>query len=158
MKRKGSLRDIILITVLGFGMVLAGLFAIKVLNVINDQFQSSSLVPAEGKEILNTMNDRLPKWVDSAFLLFWVLLMIVGVILAMMINTNPVFIPISIFYFIFLIFISRVFSVIYLRLVESASLSTQAGLLSIIPYILPRLPLFSFIFGALIVGVMVVKR
>lgn len=158
MNRKASGRDIILVVVIGFAMVLAGLFAIKVLTFINDKIQSVNSVPAEAKQTLNVVTTRVPKWIDGAFLLFYVLFMIAGLFLAMQINSNPVFLPISIFYFLFLVFISRVFSVVYSRLVASSALSDAAATLNIIPYVMPRLPLFSFVFGVLIIGVMVVKR
>lgn len=158
MHKKGTIRDIFLIVILGFGMVLAGLFAIKVLNVINDKFQSSSLVPTEAKTTFNTVNDRLPKWVDGAFLLFWILLIIVGLFLALQVQTNPIFFPISIFYFITLVFVSRLFASIWTQMSTNATLSSSATSLTIIGYMMPKLPLFSFILGVLIIGIMVVKR
>jgi hypothetical protein len=158
MNKRASMRDIIFIVVLAFAMVLAGVFAVKVMNVVNEKFQAADAVPAEAKATLSSVNTRLPKWIDGAFLLFYVLMMLLGLFLAMQINTSPVFIPLSIFYFIFLVFISRVFSVIYSRMILSTTLASQASQLSIISYVLPKLPLFSFIFGALIIGIMVVKR
>lgn len=156
--KKGSMRDTLLIVVLGFGLVMASLFALKVINVVNDKFQSTSMVPAEAKASMNTITVRMPKWIDGAFILFWVMMMIFGLFLALQINTNPVFLPISIIYFIFLIFISKVFASIYTKMAASTALAAEAASLSIIPYILPRLPIFSFIFGAVIIGVMVIKR
>lgn len=160
MNKKGSERDILLIVVIGFGMVLASLFALKFMNIINTQFQAQpdSQVSAEAKTMIGTINTRLPKWIDGAFILFWVLFMIVGMFLSFQIQANPVFLPISIFYFIFMVFISKLFSSIYTSLVTSTALSTEAGLLTIIPYVVPRLPIFTFIFGAVIIGLMVVKR
>lgn len=157
---KGSLRDVFLIVIIGFGLVLASLFALKVMTVLNTQFQAQpdSAVSQPAKTVLSTVNTRLPKWVDGAFLMFWILFMVVGLFLAFQIQSNPVFLPVSIFYFLFMIFISRLFASIYNQLVTSALLSTEAGLLTIIPYVVPRLHYFTFVFGALIVGVMVVKR
>lgn len=160
MNKKGSTRDIFLIVILGFGLVIASLMALKVMSVINTEFQAQpdSSVSAQAKTVLSTVNTRLPKWVDGAFLMFWILFMVVGMFLAFQIQTNPVFLPISIFYFIFMVFISRLFASMYNQLVASSILSTEAGLLTIIPYIVPRLHIFSFVFGALIVGIMVIKR
>jgi len=156
--KKGSVRDVLFIVVIAFGLVIGSLLALKVMNTINDQFQANSGVSVEAKTTMNTINDRLSKWIDGAFLLFWVLFIILGMFLAFQIQSNPVFFPISIIYFIFLIFLSKLFSSIYTTMATSASLSTQAGLLSIIPFVMTRLPLFSFIFGSIIIGLMVIRR
>lgn len=158
MKQKGSMRDIFLIVIIGFGLVLASLFAIKIMNVINMKMQASSHISTEAKAVLTTVNTRLPKWVDGAFLMFWVLMMILGMFLALQIQTNPVFLPISVIFFFFLVLVSRFFGSIYTQMVSSTVLSTQAGLLSIIPYVMPKLHIFSFLFGVIIIGLMVVKR
>lgn len=155
---KGSLRDILLIVFFGMGMILAGLFALKVMSVMNTQLQAQDEVPTQAKAVLTTVNNRLPKWIDGAFLLFWVVFMIVGIFLAFQIQSNPVFLPVSIFFFIFMIFISKMFSTVYTNLATSSILSTEASTLSIIPYVVPRLPIFSFVFGAIIITVMVIKR
>ena len=157
-QKKGSIRDVFLIVIIAFGLVIGSLLALRIMNTINTEFQASDDVSAQAKTTMSTINSRLPKWIDGAFILFWVLFMIFGIFLAFQVESNPVFFPISIIYFIFLIFISRLFASIYTELASSSTLSTQAGLLTIIPYMIPRLPTFSFIFGVIIIGVMVVKR
>jgi len=156
--KKGSTNDLILTVIIGFGMVVVGLIALRVFSDINTQFQASDSVSAGTKATLTAVGNKLPAWIDGGFLLFWVVLFIAGMFLAMQINTNPVFFPISIFYFIVLTFISYLFRSVYLQLVASSVLSTQAGLLSIIPFIVPRLHYFSFVFGILTISLMVIKR
>lgn len=159
MRKKATTRDVILIVALiGFGMVVASLMALRVMRLVNDQFQAHESISDEAKQTMTTVNTRLPAWVDSAFLLAWVLFMIVGLVLAFQVPTSPVFLPLSIFYFLFMVFISRLFASVYTQLASSSVLSTEAGLLTIIPYVVPRLHIFTFIFGILVVTLMVIKK
>lgn len=156
--KKGDLQDVFLFTILAFGLVIAGLFALKIFSVINTQFQASSQIPTESKALLTVTGQRLPKWIDYGFIFLYVVLMIVGLFLAFQIPTTPAMFPISIIYFILLVFISRIFETIYTRISAESTMSAVASQFTVIPFIIDKLPTISFIFGVLIIGIMVIRR
>lgn len=156
--KRGSLEDVLLLTILSFMLAIGGLFAIMIFKNINTNLQAQAGISTEAKSMLNVMDTRLPKVIDGAFIFFYVCFVLVGLFLAFQIPTNPAFFPISVIYFVLLTFISKIFSVIYARMAATSTMSTAAATLSITPYVFDKLPLFSFIFGILIIGVMVIKR
>lgn len=158
LKRRGSLRDVLFITVIIFALVLTSIVGIKFMQQLDDALQSQDGISEEAKNVSSTVRTRLPKWVDGAFILIWSFMMVFGFILAINIQSNPVFLPVSIIYFIFLIFISQVFSTVYENMVAIDSLSGTVTTMTFIPFMMPKLPLFSFIIGIMIVGFMVINR
>lgn len=158
MNKKGDLQDILLFTVIAFGLVLGGIFALKIFNVINTQFQSSDVIAQESKDLLTVASNRLPKWIDFSFVFIYVALIIVGLFLAFQIPTTPAMFPVSIIYFVLLVFISRIFKTIYTAISTTDTMITTASQFQVIPFIIDKLPVISFIFGVLIIGVMVIRR
>lgn len=156
--KKADLQDVFLFTILAFGIVLGGIFALKMFTVINDQFQSSSVIPAESKSVLTVASDRLPKWIDYGFIFIYIVLIIVGLFLAFQIPTTPAMFPISIIYFILLVFLSRIFKTIYTQIATTSTMTSISSQFSVIPYMIDKLPVISFIFGVLIIGIMVIRR
>ena len=156
--KKGSLQDVLLLTILAFMLSIGGLFSIMIFKNINTQLQSQDGISTEAKSMLNTMDVKLPKWLDGAFIFFYVCFVILGLFLAFQIPTNPSFFPISIIYFVLLTFISKILSVIYGRMAAAPSMASAAATLGVIPYMMDKLPIFSFVIGVLIIGIMVIKR
>ena len=158
MKKKAVFRDLFFITILVFVFAFGILFVLRILTSFNTSIQAMAIVPAAAKTAVNTITTRAPMILDGAFILLWVLLMIVGLILALQVQTNALYLVISIIYFIFLIFITKIFSVLYARFVSNVALASVNSTLLIIPFLMARLPLFTFVFGAIIIAFMVVKR
>lgn len=155
---KGSAQDIFFIVGLVLTLAIVGILAVKFVTIMNTQIQAKAEFPAVAKETMSTVTTRLPTWIDGAFLFVYVFLLIIALILAMSVDTNPVMLPISVIYMIFLVIISRMVGVLWDRISTSATLATEAALFPIINFMMPKLHIFSFVVGVGILILMVIKR
>lgn len=156
--KRASERDILFIVALTLAFGLIALMVIKFVSMTNTQVQTMDSVPTIGKTVSSTLADRMPKWMDGAFIALYVLLMVVALILALMVQTNPIFFPISLIYMVFIVIISRIAGVIWSKLAASPDLVSQAANLPIMSFMMPKLHIFSFVIGIFILMLMVVKR
>jgi hypothetical protein len=156
--KKGSERDIMMIVTICLTIGILALIVIKFVSMFNAQIQDKSDIPQIAKDVSTTINTRLPKWMDGAFIMLYIFLMIVALILALMVESNPIMLPISILFMLFVVLISFMAANIWNSLVLNENLATEAASLPIMSFMIPKLHIFSFIIGMGILVLMVAKR
>ena len=146
--------DILMIGVIlvFFGVVV--LVGSKVMSEVNSQLQNLDIIPTDSKEVSQRMTDYYPGIIDNSFLMLTVGLGIITLILAAMVRIHPIFIPIFLIFFIFLIFLSGVFSNIYQKMAENSEFASIASDLTMTTHILTYLPIIVGIFGTLLMIIM----
>jgi hypothetical protein len=146
------------IVLLCLSIAICGIIVIKFMNKFNEQIQLRGDAPQIAKDTSNVISSRLPKWLDSAFIFVYILLVILAFFLAMMVESNPAFLVITFIYMFFLVIISKIVGSIWARLILDPNLASEAATLPIINYMIPRLTIFSFVISVGILIIMVSKR
>jgi len=154
MNKKGSLQDIAYIglVVLFFGIVVLLGFVLQ--SNINDQFQASSIVEAQGKAASATLTGFFPGVVDDSFLLFVGGIALVTLLLALMVRIHPIFIPFYLIGLTIVIFVSGLMSNIYQEMAANSNVVAYANQLTFISTVLNYLPLILGIFGTMLMVIM----
>ena len=154
MDRKGSAGDILY---LGLGMLVLAfvvLIGFKVVGELDDHFQASDIVNAQGQAASTQLVGFYPGVIDNSVLFFAVGLAIVAFVLAAMVRVHPIFIPIFIIALIFIVFISGILSNVYQGMASSADFIAYANQLTFTTTILTYLPMFIAVFGTILMVVM----
>ena len=148
--KKGSLLDIVLISIIltVFGVVL--LVGFKVTSEINDQIQAHSGIPADAKTASSTLTGHYSGVLDNSFFILTIFVAIAALVLAALVRVHPIFIPIFVIALFILAFICGVLSNIYQEMAENTNLATQADQLTFTSNILEYLPIIVFIFGVIL--------
>lgn len=153
--KKGSAQDLILIVVVALVFGLLTLFMFKITDSFNDKFQDLDIdTPGESKAASATMTGHFTGAVDNGFLLLLIGLSIVSLVLASLVRIHPIFIPLFLIAWMFILFLSGVFANIYSEAASTPILSAEADQLTFISLILPKLPWFIGVFGMLLMIVM----
>lgn len=152
--KKGSLKDIVLISVLllFFSMVL--LFGYKINSEFNDQVQTMDEIPAVAKTASSTLNNNFSGSLDNGFLFLTFGLAMATLVLAALVRIHPIFIPFYFLGLIFVIILSAVFSNIYQEAAADPELASLANDFTFIPLIMNALPFVVGVFGILLMIVM----
>ena len=146
MNKKGTIQDVILIAVVLFVFALTTLIVFKVSNTLNTEFQASSVITSNGKTAFSTINNMYPGVIDNMFLLLTIGLGVVAIILSSLIRQNPVFFVFFILVMAILIFITAIFSNVYLTIANNSNFTTEAEALTFTTHTIWLLP---FIIGIL---------
>lgn len=156
--KRGSERDIFFIVALILVFGIIALIGVKFVSMFNSKVQEMSSIPTAAKEVSNLIDTRMPKWLDGAFILLYAFLMIIAIVMALLVDSNPVMLPISILYMVFLVVFSRIAGIIWTKLSADSSIAAQAAGLPIMSFMMPKLHIFSFVIGMVILILMAVKR
>lgn len=148
--RKGSLIDLVLIGAAVFVFAIVLLIGFRVQSGLNDQFQASSLLPAEAKTASATLTNDMPGVLDNILPFAMIGLGIVTLILASLVRIHPVFIPLFIIGLVIIIFLTGIYSDVYQEMAASPELSTYADQLTFTGFVLSYLPFIVGIFGFLL--------
>lgn len=134
---------------------IVGLVAFKLVTSFGDHFDSNpAQVDSHGSEALTKIEGYFPGVVDNSFLFFTIFVAIVVLVLAVLVRIHPIFIPLFIIGWIFIVFISGIVSNIYQEMAASPQLISEASQLTFTTTILTYLPLIIGVFGMLIMMVM----
>ena len=123
---KGSVVDgigwIIILLVLGL-MVPIGM---QITSGINTQFQGldDNLVNhSQSKNIMGSLNNDYPSLFDGIFFMIFIGIVLVSIVLALSIKTNPAFFFISIIAIVIIIILAGIFANVYATYAESAQVA-----------------------------------
>lgn len=148
--KKGSIQDLILIgsILVAFGIIV--LISFKVVTEFETQLGTMSDIPAEATDSLAKIKSFYPGIIDKSFLLLMVGLTIGTLILAALVRIHPIFIPLAILAWVFIIFISGIMSNIYQEIASQTQLIALANQLTFITSILTYLPIIIGVIGGLL--------
>ena len=152
--KKGSIVDLVFIglVLLVFGIVVlvGSKIGTEFNTKINDMNGINESVKAQTQRTVNNSISSL----DSGFLILTIFIALAVLVLAALVRIHPIFIPIFILGWIFLIFIAGIFSNIYQEMTTNTGLTTVANELTFITNVLNILPLFIGVVGILLMMIM----
>jgi len=152
--KRGSLYDLIFIGVILLSFAVGTMIAFKISSEINAQFQASGDITTEGKTAYNSINNMYPGIIDNSFLLLTMGLSIFALILAMMVRIHPVFFVFYLILLVIVIFMSGVFSNIYLEMANNPEMLAIADQISFTTHIMAALPFIVGVIGFILAIVM----
>lgn len=152
--KRGSIQDILYIMVGLFILSMVILVVYKVSDEINTEFQANSDLPDRSKSSHQQITNMFPGVIDNSFLFITVFLSIGALVLAAMVRIHPIFIPIFIMAWIFLIFFSAIFSNAYQEMAANAEFAALASNMTFMHQVMTTLPFVIGIIGALLAIVM----
>jgi len=152
--KKGSIQDLVFIFVSLVVVGISLLIIFKVSDSINSKMQASSEVNDRGKAAFTELNDMYPGVIDNSILLFMIGLCIVALVLAALVRFHPVFFVFYIIIWIIIIYLSGVFSNLYLAYANHADLVSVAERLTFTTNIIGYLPYIIGVIGFILAVVM----
>lgn len=148
--KKGSILDLIFIGVFLLIFAVGTLLVFYVSDTINDKLQSMDEINDRAKGSYATINGLYSGVIDNSFLFLTVGLSIVSIILASLVRFHPVFFVFFIIALAIIIFISIVFSNIYLEMANVPELQATADKLVFTTNIMWLLPWIVGIIGTML--------
>jgi len=152
--KRGSLQDLIFIGVVLLVFGISIVIGFKISSEFNANIQADSRFPIESKSAASTLTNYYPGVIDNSFLFLAVGISIATLILAALVRIHPVFLVFFIIGWIFIIFLSGVFSNIYETMCLDTNLVAQCAELTNVAFIMKGLPLFIGVVGVLLMIVM----
>lgn len=154
MNKKGSIEDILWISVTLLTLSFFILIGFKISNEFNTKIQASDIFEEQGKTAMNQINNMYPGVIDKSFLMLAVGLAIVALILAALVRVHPIFLIAFLIALGFLIFFAAIFADIYHEMAASEQFVDVAEQLTMINKIMLSLPFIVGIFGGLLAIIM----
>ena len=152
--KKGSVQDLLYVAVGLFALSLVILICYRVSTSLNEEFQASDKVDAHGKAAHQQITNLYPGVIDNSFLFVTVILSIGTLILAALVRIHPIFLPIYLLAWMFVIFLCAVFSNAYQEMAASSEFAALAANMTFMNQVMTTLPFIIGIVGALLAIVM----
>ncbi len=134
--KKGGIPDLIYFIPAIMIIIFVGVIGWKVMKAVDDSFTQNNLLSSEGQSMMTSIRNRYVSIIDNAFLISFVGLIIAIGIGAYLINTHPALFWISIPIFLFIIFLSAIFSNTFSSIFSSGNLATEFADFNIIKFVL----------------------
>lgn len=127
LNKKGSIIDIIYIIIAIVVISVGSLLVFKVSDEINQKFQDSDAIPAQGKTASTAMNNMYSGVLDNSFMLLVIGLSIAALALAAMVRIHPIFIVFFVILLVIIVFLAGVFSNIYQAVASEEGMDAADG-------------------------------
>ena len=150
LNKRGSVVDLLWIPGVLLILAISFLIGFFVMSNLNDKVQTMDAITAKGKAASTELTDTFTGAIDTNFLMLAVFLSIGALILAALVRIHPIFIPLFIIMYVFILFFCGVMSNIYTEMAGHANLIAYADQLTMITFIMTYLPLFIGIVGILL--------
>ena len=154
MNKSGSLPDLIFVAVILLVFSITVIIVFKVSNEINTKIQLQDGLDTKGKVAFDQVNNIYSGTLDNMFLFLAVGLSIGALILAASVRVHPIFFILFLIALFLLIFLSGIFSNIYLGMANNAEMQDVAEKLTFTTKLMGVLPFFIGIMGFLLAIVM----
>jgi hypothetical protein len=152
--KKGSVQDLLYVGITLFVFALVILIGFRISTSLNTEFQASDDVDAYGKAAHQQITNMYPGIIDNSFLFVTVILSLGTLIMAAMVRIHPIFLPIYLLAWLFVIFLCGVFSNAYSEMAANPDLSALAAQMTFMNQVMTTLPFIIGIVGALLAIVM----
>ena len=152
--KKGSVQDLLLVGVSLFVLSLVILICFRISTSLNTEFQASDQIDSHGKAAHQQITNMYPGIIDNSFIFVTVMLSISALILAALVRIHPIFLPIYIIAWLFVIFLCAVFSNAYQEMAASPDFAALAAQMTFMNQVMTTLPFIIGIVGALLAIVM----
>ncbi len=152
--KKGSVQDLLYVGITLFVFALVILIGFRISTSLNTEFQASDDVDAYGKAAHQQITNMYPGIIDNSFLFVTVILSLGTLIMAAMVRIHPIFLPIYLLAWLFVIFLCSVFSNAYSEMAANPDLSALAAQMTFMNQVMTTLPFIIGIVGGLLAIVM----
>lgn len=152
--KKGSVQDLLYIGITLFVFALVILICFRISTSLNTEFQASDQIDSKGKAAHQQITNMYPGIIDNSFIFVTVILSIGALIMAALVRVHPIFLPIYIIAWIFVIFMCAIFSNAYQEMAANPDLSALATQMTFMNQVMTTLPFIIGIVGALLAIVM----
>ena len=152
--KKGSVQDLLYVGISLFAFAMVILICFRISTSLNTEFQASDKVDTYGKTAHQQITNLYPGIVDNSFLFVTVILSIGTLIMAAMVRIHPIFLPIYLLAWMFVIFMCAIFSNAYQEMAASADFAALAVQMTFMNQVMTTLPFIIGIVGALLAIVM----
>jgi len=152
--KKGSVEDLLYVGITLFVFALVILIGFRISTSLNTELQASDDVDAYGKAAHQQITNMYPGIIDNSFLFVTVILSLGTLIMAAMVRIHPIFLPIYLLAWMFVIFLCSVFSNAYSEMAANPDLSALAAQMTFMNQVMTTLPFIIGIVGALLAIVM----
>jgi len=152
--KKGSVQDLLYVGITLFAFAMVILICFRISTSLNTEFQASDDVDSYGKAAHQQITNMYPGIIDNSFIFVTVILSIGTLIMAAMVRIHPIFLPIYLLAWIFVIFMCAIFSNAYQEMAANADMAALAAQMTFMNQVMTTLPFIIGIVGALLAIVM----
>uniref|UniRef100_A0A6H1ZIN2 Uncharacterized protein n=2 Tax=viral metagenome TaxID=1070528 RepID=A0A6H1ZIN2_9ZZZZ len=152
--KKASVQDLLYVGITLFVFAMVILICFRISTSLNTEFQASDQIDAYGKTAHQQITNLYPGIIDNSFLFVTVILSIGTLILAALVRIHPIFLPIYLLAWMFVIFLCAVFSNAYQEMAANPDLAALAAQMTLMNQVMTTLPFIIGIVGALLAIVM----
>lgn len=156
--KKGSVFDILLLTIILFAMTFFIILGYKTMTEINTEFQNSADLSSNSKTYISDLKGRFVNLFDGIFITIMIILSIAIGVGVYYLDLHPIFYLVSLFVIIFIIIIAAVFANSFSDLTDDPDLETQKDEFTLMPYVMEKFPFFIMVLTFLIIIVMYAKN
>lgn len=146
-KRASAPLEILFFIVLLFGFGIIAFVSKDVIDGLNTEIQSDTELSASAKNISSSLTTRLPTIMDGGFILIFALLWIALLVSAYLIDVQPIFMVVSIIFFVISIVIGIGINDAYNEIILDSQFSTMPTYYPATNFILSNLVLVVGIVG-----------
>jgi len=152
--KKGSVQDLLYVGVTLFALSMVILICFRISTSLNTEFQASDQIDPYGKTAHQQITNLYPGIIDNSFVFVTVILSLGALIMAAMVRIHPIFLPIYLLAWMFIIFLCAVFSNAYQEMAASEDFVALAAQMTFMNQVMTTLPFIIGIVGALLAIVM----
>jgi len=152
--KKGSVQDLLYVGITLFAFAMVILICFRISTSLNTEFQASDYVDAKGKAAHQQITNMYPGIIDNSFIFVTIILSIGALIMAALVRVHPIFLPIYLIAWIFVIFMCSIFSNAYQEMATNPDMAALAAQMTFMNQVMTTLPFIIGIVGALLAIVM----
>lgn len=144
------LDSIVFVTlILAFAILIIVVFTL--ISSINTDIQSDSEVQNITKEVMNDTTAKFPTWFDNGFVFMVIAVWIAVILLSFIIDSNPVYIIVSVFLLMIVFIVGAMASNIYEDVATDSEFSAAAAQFPKINFIMDYFLIYTIIIGFTII-------
>lgn len=147
MNRRGSMIDVLVLTISLFALIIGLIVALAISNGVNTGIQQTESINETYKAQFQSLDTRMPRIVDGMFLTVYIFLSLGAIVGAWFIDTAKFFMVFSIIILAVIVVISMALSNAYDEVRQQPLLDTYFGELTFIPFIMRN-----FVIGIMVVA------
>jgi|TARA_R100000750_G_C2306463_1_gene80811 ABC-type branched-subunit amino acid transport system permease subunit len=136
MNKKGGVPDGIFYIVAIFTLAIVSIVGYMTLSNINEEFQTTSGISTQGKNLIDGLTNKYVGIIDASFLMVFVGVLIGTVAGVWFIRVHPALFWIMIPIFAFIIFLSAIYANVFWNFSQNANIIDNASEFTIISFVL----------------------
>lgn len=127
-------------------MLFSAVTIYSIMSPINTEIQSDINIDDGAKEIMQTQTTNLPNMVDSIIIFFIIMVWIASIISSALLESSPLFLGVSVFFFLFILLIVGIFLSEWTPLFNDTDLANNQSQFPMTSYLANHLLLFIMVY------------